>query len=161
MLVKRTERPKEWYEAQIAAGHDIKHISDVLRITKSEIEMELNYFGIKWKKTEKNPRKILTFDDIVDYDTVAHKGILYTVTKKNKASIIIKNQEKPIRAIKITAKQWEQDGWKVKRDYGAPVCYNIKDIPEGERMLLDYEKKVSNGIDMKRSLAYALIGLKS
>lgn len=149
---------KEWFEQQLKAGRDIKHIADYLGASRKDIEYIMRLHGLIQDPPLKPPPRKITFEEIAVGELVAHQGSFYTVMKRTETTITVKKHEKKTKLQKVTKKKWTTDKWKVKRDYDAPIAYNMNNLPGGEAELERYRTQSTPNIEYKKSLERALRG---
>lgn len=68
---------KEWYESQLKAGRDIKHIADYLGASRKDVEYIMRMHGLIKEPPPKPPPRKITFEEVEVGDLVAHQGSLY------------------------------------------------------------------------------------
>lgn len=128
----------EWLIYQLNAGHDVKHISDYLRCPQNEIRELMRIFKLideKPLKIRRKPRRIIPFEEVQLHDIAMRNGAMYTVIKKDSKTITVKAHTKASGNKKITKKKWKDERWKINRDEELPVCYNLQDASESERLM--------------------------
>lgn len=79
--------------------------------------------------------------------------------KRTETTVTVKKHEKKAKLQKITKKKWNSEKWKVKRDYDAPIAYNINNVPGGKAELERLRAESTLETNYRKSLEHALKGM--